>query len=328
VNTDRDYARDDVYEGRALVAAFSDRESAHEAASSLHHEGFRNIWTGVTRAADGERDADADITSRMTIEDSDDSIGAKIGRFFSGESSGSGLYDALVRHGVTAREAQRIDGSLAPNSTILTVDGSNHPELAARIIEMGGGHILAGEAFDDAAGDMRTNETGAMYSPDNDTILTGSRVLGYQNPDEYARGQRVDEQQRIQLREERLRIDKERVPAGTAEVTTDVVEHQQSVDVPVLREELFVERRPVAAESWSDADVEPIGAGRTISSPLTREKITVTKRPVVTEEVLVGKREVMDTEHVSETTREERLVRDDAVLTGSERTNTGTDVMP
>lgn len=327
MNTDRDYARDDEYEGRALVAAFQDRETARTAAAALHTNGFRNVWTGVTRAANVEREDTADLESRTTVADSDDSFGAKIGRFFSGESEKNGLYQALIRHGVAEHEARHIDGSLAPDSAILTVDGSNHPELAARLIESAGGHILAGEAFG-GAGYGGAYDEASTLSPESDTIMTGSQVLGYQHPNEYARGQRIDEEQRIQLREERLRIDKERVSAGNAEVRTDVVEHQQSVDVPVLREELFIERRPVA-EDATDDDVEPIEAGRTISIPLTREKITVTKRPVVTEEVVIGKREVMDTEHVSATTREERLGADDArVPAGSDRINAGTGLTP
>jgi uncharacterized protein (TIGR02271 family) len=308
VNSDSDYARDDAYGGRALVAAFAGRESAHAAAAALRNEGFHDIWTGVTHGSDSAGGA----------ESADESFGAKIGRFFSGQSEAGGLTDALVHHGVAPAEARRIDRSLAPGSIILTVDGSNHPELAAHIIEAGGGHIVAGESFgDDAAlaGD-------SAYGSD-DTILSGSQVLGYREPSKYARGARVDEQQRIQLREERLRIDKTRVPAGTAEVTTDVVEHQQSVDVPTLREELFIERRPVADFDQDAGDVEPITTGQTIRIPLTREQITVTKRPVVTEEVLVGKRQVTETQHVSETTREERLVTEGATTTGSQREISG-----
>jgi uncharacterized protein (TIGR02271 family) len=309
---DRDVARDETYEGRGLVAAFADRESAHDVAGALRDEGFHNIWTGVTRASDAS--STTATAGGTTVEPADDSFGAKLGRFFSGESGETGLYEALVRHGVAQSEARRIDSSLTANSVILTVDGSNHPELAAQIIEDRGGHILAGESFgdDESYGGATAYDTAAERSMDQTDRTTempglrGSQVLGYQNPSEYARGQRLDEEQRIRLREERLNVDKTRVSAGTAEVSTEVVEHQQSIDVPTVREEVFIERRPVTEQT--EAGVEPITTGQTIRIPLTREQIAVTKRPVVKEEVVVGKREVTDTQHVSATTREERLV--------------------
>jgi uncharacterized protein (TIGR02271 family) len=44
-----------------------------------------------------------------------------------------------------------------------------------------------------------------------------------------------------------------------------------------------------------------------VRSPLTEERVTISKVPFVTEEIVVGKRQVQDTEHVSETTRREQL---------------------
>ncbi len=59
MNYDTGTARDDAYEGRALVAAFPDRESAHQAARSLHDEGFGRTWIGVTHSAADPNDAGA-----------------------------------------------------------------------------------------------------------------------------------------------------------------------------------------------------------------------------------------------------------------------------
>ncbi len=277
---------DQVYDGRALVAAFPNRAHAQQAVEQLHDEHFHNIWLGVTQS---------DGTLAVGQEDS---LGAKIGRFFSGEGSesngGRSLHAALVHHGVAESEAQRLDRSLDPNSVLLTVDGHNHPELAAEIIEACGGHIVAGESFA------------------SDTALSGARgsdILGYQDADRFARGEKIDSEKRIQLRSERLTVDKEAVPNGVAEIRKDVISQQQSIDVPTIREELFIERRPVSSETAS-LDQTPIGQGETIRIPLTREEIRVTKRPVVTEEVLVGKRAISETQRVNETVREERLVTD------------------
>ncbi len=327
MNYDTGTARDEAYEGRALVAAFSDRESAHQAAHRLHDEGFRRTWIGVTHPAATESGAST-LGSGTTHVSSDegDTLGAKLGRFFSGESGDRTLYDELVRHGVAESEARRIDGSLAPSSAILTVDGHNHPELAAQIVEQNGGHILAGESFGTSGyssgaetaigttalgtaglGTAALGTAGAYDAATDATTVRGSQVLGYGDSSQYARGQTIDDERRIQLREERLSVDKQRVSAGEVQITKDVVEHQQDIDVPVIREELFVERRP-ASETTADAgDIGEIGTGETIRVPLMREQVAVTKRAVVTGEVVVGKREISETQRVSETTREEKV---------------------
>lgn len=331
-------ARDEAYEGRALVAAFADRESAHAAARALHDEGFGRTWIGVTHAGDttsysGTTSGSATTGETRVTSEGGESLGEKIGRFFSGESGERTLYDELVRHGVASSEARRIDGSLAPSSAILTVDGHNHPELAASLIEQSGGHILAGESFGSTTGTYAssTGSTGTTGTYDSADTLTGtaaasglgttgaydaatdattprgSQVLGYGDASRYARGAEIDEQRRIALREERLGIDKQRVSAGEVQITKDVVEHQQDIDVPVIREELFVERRPVGETTADAGEIGEIGRGETIRVPLMREQVNVTKRAVVTGEVVVGKREVSETQRVSGTTREEKL---------------------
>ena len=193
VNSDSEYVRGESGEG-ALVAAFNDRETAREAAKRLRVEGFHKVWIGVTSA-------DA------TLQSADDSAGAKIGRFFSGTADGGSLTETLVRHGVSEAEARRIDGSIAANDVILTVDGHNHPELAAQIVEDFGGDLLSGESF---------VFTTIDWTAIDDRL--GSQVLGYQDPTEYARGKRVDDGSVTRLRNERLGSD----------------------TVPTLREDIFI----------------------------------------------------------------------------------------
>ena len=115
----------------------------------------------------------------------------------------------------------------------------------------------------------------------------------------------IDESTRLQLREERLRVDKSRVDRGVATVGTDVVTETQSLDVPFMREELFIERRP--ANGSTASSTPEMGSAETIRVPLSEERVIVNKVPVVTEEVVVGKRRVDDTQHVSETIRRETL---------------------
>lgn len=179
MNSDAEFARRETGAG-ALVAAFGDRETAHETVKRLRAEGFHHTWIGVTSA-------DA------TLRSADDSTGAKLGRFFSGTADGDSLTETLMKHGVSETEAMRVDATIEPDDVILTVDGHNHPELAAQIVENFGGYILSGESFvfttiDWTVGDDRL----------------GSQLLGYEDPNLYARGQRVDDEGFTRLRNERL----------------------------------------------------------------------------------------------------------------------------
>ncbi|WP_426272711.1 DUF2382 domain-containing protein [Exiguobacterium sp. R-17] len=125
------------------------------------------------------------------------------------------------------------------------------------------------------------------------------------------------EEERLRLHEERLNVDKERVQTGEVNVSKHVVEDQQSIEVPVEREEVYVERRKVDHNaSGTDAFVDE---NDSIHVPLSEEKVVVSKEDVVSEEIVVGKRKVRDTETVSETVRREEADID-------EGTDTRTDV--
>ena len=119
------------------------------------------------------------------------------------------------------------------------------------------------------------------------------------------------DEERLALHEERLHVDKKRVQTGEVQVEKRVMEEQQTIEVPVEREEVYVERRPVH-EEVRDINME-VGDGVThayeeegrIHIPVTEEQVEVSKKDVVTEEIIVGKRKVTDTETVSDTLRRE-----------------------
>jgi hypothetical protein len=146
VNTYSELASGNIGQ-RALVATFAHRGSAHQAAKRLRDEGFHKVWIGVTSAYVESDERYNTGTIGTNIESIDDSIGAKIGRFFSDESDGVTLAETLARHGVTEAEARRIDASIEPNNVLLTVDGSNHPELVAQIVAACAGAVISGESF-------------------------------------------------------------------------------------------------------------------------------------------------------------------------------------
>ncbi len=110
----------------------------------------------------------------------------------------------------------------------------------------------------------------------------------------------------IQLREERLKVDKTSVKTGEVHVGKRVVTEHRTIDVPVEREEVVIERRPASGRA-ARGDI----ADEEIVVPVKEERVTVSKHPVVTEEVSVGKRKVQDTRHVDETVRKEELAVDE-----------------
>jgi uncharacterized protein (TIGR02271 family) len=108
----------------------------------------------------------------------------------------------------------------------------------------------------------------------------------------------------VQLREEELHAHKQPVQAGEVRVRKDVVSEHKAMEVPVKREEVVVERHPVAGHPPASGDIRP---GQEIRVPVTEEQVRVEKTPVVKEEVTVGKRQMQDTEAVSGTVRKEEV---------------------
>jgi uncharacterized protein (TIGR02271 family) len=106
----------------------------------------------------------------------------------------------------------------------------------------------------------------------------------------------------VELREEKLRPRTEPVRSGQVEIRKEVVVEEQTVEVPITREEVSIEHRPVEPRP---AD-RPIDEGETIRVPVHGEQITdVKKQPVVTGEITVRKRPAEHTEQVSDTVRRE-----------------------
>lgn len=107
---------------------------------------------------------------------------------------------------------------------------------------------------------------------------------------------------RMQLREEQLEARKTSVETGQVTIGKDVIEERRTLEVPVTREEVVVERQAIDRRPTNEPIAE---TGRTIDVPVHREQVSVDKQPVVYEEVGIGKREVTDTQQVSGTVRRE-----------------------
>jgi uncharacterized protein (TIGR02271 family) len=124
------------------------------------------------------------------------------------------------------------------------------------------------------------------------------------------RGGRAAGEARLVLSEEQLAIGKRRVQAGEVELRKTVeTEHVQET-VPVTREEVRAERRPLSADAAAgDAGNLTIGE-ETIRVPVTEEEVVVDKRVVPVEEVVVRKEAVTEERTVEADLRRERVDED------------------
>ena len=109
--------------------------------------------------------------------------------------------------------------------------------------------------------------------------------------------------ERIEVREEELQAHKQLVEAGVVRVRKEVVTEHRTLEVPVQREEVVIERHAPTGEP-ATSDIRP---GEEIRIPVRKEQVTVEKRPVVKEEVTVGKRVVQGTEQVGGEVRREEV---------------------
>jgi uncharacterized protein (TIGR02271 family) len=116
-------------------------------------------------------------------------------------------------------------------------------------------------------------------------------------------GSPVEGEQTMKVHEEELRAQKRPVKKGEVRVRKEVVTEHKTLDVPVTREEVVIERRPASGRRAAAAELRP----EEIRVPVKEERVRVTKTPVVREEVRVGKRRVHGTERVGGTVRKERV---------------------
>lgn len=106
---------------------------------------------------------------------------------------------------------------------------------------------------------------------------------------------------KLLLRQEELDITKNRVDTGEVTLSKEIVEEQKEVDVPVMHEEVVIERRAIDHE-MTDSQ---IGEEETIHIPVSEERVEVGKHTVVTSEVSAYKREIDQTQHIEEKLRRE-----------------------
>jgi len=114
---------------------------------------------------------------------------------------------------------------------------------------------------------------------------------------------------RLELREERLRVEKEQIPGGVT-VSKRVLERVETVEVPLREERVVIERRTGGGEVVIDG--RSLAEGESVEIVVYREEARVEKVVVVSEDVSVRKESLERTEQVTETLRREELEVEDS----------------
>ena len=257
-----------------VIAFFRSREAAYRAISELKDAGFTSEQIGLISVGENQESRSAEAGA------STESFWDKVKNFFAGDSTEDVDYqDSASRLNWERNRADYYYRGLHEGGALVSVTGLRI-EDACRILEGAGGDLR--ESGFESVGTGQQSDVGT----------------GQQGDKEYEDGPR------IQLRGEVLRTIKERVQRGEVRLRKEVVTENQTVEVPVTREELVVERVPVSEQKTAAGE---IGGGQEIRVPLSEERARVEKQQVVQDEVRVGQRAVQKTERVSDDVRHEEL---------------------
>lgn len=108
----------------------------------------------------------------------------------------------------------------------------------------------------------------------------------------------------MELREEELRAQRTTRRAGEVDVGKEVHTEREEMDVPRHHEEVDINYRPTEARRPAEGE---ISEGEEIRVPLHEEDVQVDKETVVSGEVDIEKRDVEESEHISEDVQKERM---------------------
>jgi uncharacterized protein (TIGR02271 family) len=304
-----------------VVGLFNHASNAHQAVSQLRASGFSSNQIGAafrdqtsTRVAGHENenwweklkdafrpeedkvDARREVAADATL-NSDSSARGDYEYDFADDD----FQDSLTETGIAPDRAAYLTRSLRLGGAIVTVRGTDRAAEVEHILSTNGGTVRHEDTdvIDDTTIDA-ADSTGQAITD------TGYAETEYAEPRPLATsGTSTSAVDRVQLFGEVLRVHKERINRGEVRIRKDVVTENQTIEVPVTREELVLERVPVSGTT--PAPGANIGGSQEIRVPLSQDAVRLEKQAVVREEVLVGKREVADVASVGDTVRHETL---------------------
>ncbi len=237
-------------------------------------------------------------------------VGAVIGAIAGGAAS-AGAVDVVDKHdhdfARTAPDASPADAAVAPAYTAGTMAETAADATTPRAATdyTGPGDYQRTQAPVDTGYAAAAAPTSSAAAPTSSAAAPTSSAAAPTSsaaaPTSSAVG--TDTARTIELHEEELRASTQAVQTGEVTLRKEVITETKSIDVPVTREEVVIERHAVAGAAASGSfDTQ---ADEVIRVPVMEEQVTVEKTPIVTEEISLGKREVTETQHITDTVRRE-----------------------
>ena len=154
------------------------------------------------------------------------------------------------------------------------------------------------EGYDGEVLRFRVSEEDAINNFARDLPPSADEYYKYKTPDVP-----TDIETRIPVMAERLEVSKtESVMEAT--IIKEPVTETKTVEVPLIHEELIIERRPADEFKTTDQAIESITE---ITIQLKNEELEVTKQPCVKEELVLKKKPVTESRTVTEQIRSEQV---------------------
>lgn len=318
-----------------IVGYFEDSSKATQAVEALRDAGFTSAHIGMAHRGSSASSATS------AVRDTGEKVGEKatsawdsIKNFFSGNDA-EPYADERTRGDLATREvtsdpdvddtsyaagndSTRYNNQYEPSDIHHSLTGLSVPEDRSRYFghRFGSGQegavvtVNAGDRASEAesiltrfGADLGQNAADYDYDrDDNRNTLTGE--TGETRGLDETRGA----QNNIQLLGEVLRVHKDRINRGEVRIHKEVITETQTVQVPVTREELVIERRAVNENTPASGT---IGESQDIRIPLSEERASIDKSTFVREEVAVGKKPVEEVRSLEGDVRHEELVVDD-----------------
>ncbi|MHB8955402.1 MAG: YsnF/AvaK domain-containing protein [Pirellulaceae bacterium] len=295
-----------VREKDTLVGVFDNREYAQQAVRELKQAGFREDQIGIATRSD-------EHSETATQEGSLAEEGA-----IAGVATGAGiggLWALGIAAGFLPAIGPVIAGGILASLVASAAAGAAVGGLAGALIGLG----IPEEEAEHYEQEFRAGRTIVTVKPDGryqealailrrfgatDASMRGTDAAMRAEDRSFADTRRSGADESIELHEEQLDVHKDTVKTGEVRVRKEVHTEHQTLDVPVKKEEVVIERHPVTGHEASSSD---FAEGDEIRVPVTEEQVHVEKKPVAKERVNVSKREVKDTERVEGTVRKEDI---------------------
>lgn len=313
-----------------IIGVFETRTQADRAVDELRRAGFREDQIGVASRDD-------EVRTTETVDDATDSeagtgaltgaiagaglgalaglgilagvipvigpaiAGGTLGILLSNAAAGAGIAGvagALIGAGIPEEEAGYYENELKTGRTLVTVKADGRISEASSILRSHGAYDMQTQGGMASTSGMASSHTSATSASSHEAAGT--------TPGSTTHRTSASGQERMVLHEEQLHAHKRPEQVGEVRVTKEVITEHKTMDVPVQREEVVIERHKPTGEhcTTSAADIRP---GEQLRIPVTEEQVIVDKQAVAKEEVSIGKRTVQGTERVEGDVRKEQM---------------------